>query len=90
MNSSASRLPALSVIVVPVGRLNGNDAGITEWVAKRIQDSHFGDNSGTYDEDEEEGEHAKVQDRITYDPTLAELGLLQRIDRGSNLTAVRC
>lgn len=89
-SSSASSLPALSVVVVPVGRLNSNDASITEWVAKRVQDSHFGDNSGTDDENEEEGEHAEVQDRVAYDPTLAELRLLQRIDRRSNLTAARC
>jgi hypothetical protein len=42
---------------------------------------------GPGDQEDEDDEHDKVEDRVADDPSLSQLGLLERVNRWSNLTA---
>lgn len=69
------------VVVVPVCRLlELHDVDLWD------VDELLGDNRAD-DQNDEEHEHREVHDRVSYDTTLAELRLLERVDWGTDLTA---
>lgn len=75
----------LGVVVVETSRLE-NFHGQAGEIELELRSSHDWANN----QDEEDDKEEKVEDGIANDPTLAELGLLERIDWRSDLTAASC
>ena len=71
------------VVVPPV-------IGLIQELAQRVEVFRYFDMGRGHDwtdnETDEDGKHQEVQDGVAHDAATAELGLLERVDWGTNLT----
>lgn len=92
LGQEASSVIGLGVVKTLVQRLKQIHAvatldtnGIVKGLAQALVDVHVAHNDGRGEENNEEDQHDEVENRETDHTSLAQLGLLQRVDRRPDL-----
>lgn len=93
----AAGVPALGIVQTCVEGLQKRDAALaigTNGVPESFPNAHVdaaqvANDEGSCEQDNKNHQHDEVQDGEADDASLAKLRLLQRVDRGADLTTVR-
>jgi hypothetical protein len=73
------------VVVAEAGRLHD-----FKWHVFKLEVNEIASNDGADDQSEEDDKEYKVQNGVSHNSSLAKLGLLERVDRRTDLTTVPC